>query len=171
MDVQPRQGGLLAAVTRKLREELARLRVAINEEESGIVDLANGESFGFLGFAFRRVRSKRGTWWPLRTALLQKLKEIFRHSQSQPISRVITEINPVLRGWVQYFAVGHASRCFSYVRNWVEQKVRRHLMRARNRPGLGWKRWSRRWLYETLGLYYEYHVCHVGSPPKALPTC
>jgi len=49
VDAYPRQGGLLAAVTKKLRGELALLRVAINEEKSRIVDLAKGESFGFLG--------------------------------------------------------------------------------------------------------------------------
>ena len=83
---------------------------------------------------------------------------------------MIAEINPVLRGWVQYFAVGHASRCFSYVRNWVEQKVRRHLMRARNRPGLGWTRWRRRWLYDTLGLYGDYRIRYRGASLTALPT-
>jgi hypothetical protein len=30
----------------------------------------------------------------------------------------------------------------------VEKKIRRHLMRARGRQGLGWDRWSKRWLYE-----------------------
>jgi RNA-directed DNA polymerase len=156
---------------------LAFLQVEVNDEKSRLVDLAKGETFGFLGFAFRRLRSRRGVWWPQRTpqlqkrtALLRKLKEFFRHSQSQPIDRVIAEINPLLRGWVQYFAVGHASRCFSYVRNWVEQKVRRHLMRARNRPGLGWKRWSRRSLCETLGLYGDYRIRYRRAPSKALPT-
>ena len=42
-------------------------------------------------------------------------------------------INPILRGWVKYFAVGHASRCFSYIQDWVEKKIRRHLGRARQR--------------------------------------
>ncbi len=105
-----------------------------------------------------------------RTALLRKLKEVFRHSQSQPLARVIEAINPVLRGWVQYFAIGHSSRCFSYIRDWVEQKVRRHLMRVRNRRGIGWKRWSRRWLYGALGLYGDYRIRYLGAPPKALPT-
>jgi RNA-directed DNA polymerase len=76
----------------------------------------------------------------------------------------------VLRGWVTYFAIGHSSRCFSYVRDWVEKKVRRHLMRARKRRGFRWKRWSRSWLYATLGLYNGYHVRYFGSSPKALPT-
>jgi RNA-directed DNA polymerase len=40
---------------------------------------------------------------------------------------VIARINPVLRGWVNYFAVGHSSECFSFIKDWVEKKVRRHL--------------------------------------------
>ena len=72
-----------------------------------------------------------------RTALLRKLKEIFRRFQSQPLRRVISLINPILRGWVNYFAPGHSSRCFGYVRDWVEKKVRRHLMRARKHRGFG----------------------------------
>jgi RNA-directed DNA polymerase len=177
VDAHPRHAWLLTAVTKRLREELASLHVEINEEKSRIVDLGQGEAFGFLGFAFRRVRSRRGVWWPQRTpqlkkrtALLRALKEVFRRFQSQPIARVIAEINPVLRGWVTYFAHGNASRCFSYVRDWVEQKVRRHLMRARNRPGLGWTRWSRRWLSETLGLFGDYRSRYLRASPKALPT-
>jgi len=178
LDAYRRHDWLLTAVTRRLREELATLHVEVNDEKSRLVDLVKGESFGFVGFDFRRVRSVRGVWRPQytpkrkkRTALLQKLKEVFRHFQSQPVKRVIEQINPVLRGWVNYFAIGHASQCFSYVRDWVEKKVRRHLMRARKRPGYGWKRWSRRWLYATLGLHGDYRVRWLGAPVKALPTC
>jgi Group II intron, maturase-specific domain len=49
--------------------------------------------------------------------LLVKLKEIFRASRSQPVRGVIEKINPILRGWVKYFAIGHSSRCFSFVQN------------------------------------------------------
>ena len=37
---------------------------------------------------------------------------------------MIEQINPILRGWVKYFAIGHSSRCFSYIQNWVETKIR-----------------------------------------------
>jgi hypothetical protein len=75
-------------------------------------------------------------------ALLRKLKEVFRRYQSQPVDRVVQLINPVLRGWVNYFAVGHSSECFSFIKDWVEKKIRRHMGRSRNRRGFGWKRWK-----------------------------
>ena len=103
-----------------------------------------------------------------RTALLRKVKEIFRRFRSQPVGRVIDLINPVLRGWVNYFRVGQSSRCFGYVKDWVEKKIRRHLMRARQRQGFGWKRWSKQWIYGSLGLYSKYRVAPRLS--KALPA-
>jgi RNA-directed DNA polymerase len=177
VDSHVRHDWLVTAVERRLREELAKLRVAINEEKSRMVDLAKGEKFSFLGFEFRRILSRNKKWRPhfapklkKRTALFAKLREIFRRFASQPVGRVIELINPILRGWVNYFAVGHSSRCFSMVEDWVEKKVRRHLMRARQRKGFGWKRWSSNWLYETLGLFHEYRVQRGMSAAKAVPA-
>jgi RNA-directed DNA polymerase len=170
IDSHPRHEWLMGAVEKRLREELAKLRVEINEEKSRKVDLAKGGSFGFLGFEYRRIRSRKGKWrahyvpkLKKRTALLRKLKDIFRRYVSQPVGRMIELINPILRGWVHYFAVGDSSRCFSYIKLWVEKKVRRHLMRARGRQGFGWKRWSTQWLYNTLGLFYQYRVARAIS--------
>ena len=141
VDLHPRHQWLRKAVEKRLREEFAKLDVEINEEKSGNVDLAKGESFGFLGFQFLRIRSRKGKWMPMTTPqnkkrieLLRKLKVYFRRYQSQPISLVIDCINPILRGWVNYFTMGHSSRCFSFIRNWVEMKVRRHLARAVTSP-------------------------------------
>jgi RNA-directed DNA polymerase len=152
-------------VNRRLREEFARLDVEINEEKSRCVDLRKGESFGFLGFDFRRIRARTGKWRVLftpklkkRTALLRKLKEVFRRYRSQPVGRVVEIINPILRGWVNYFAAGHASKCFRMVQRWVELKIRRHMMRARKRQGFGWDRWSTSWLYERLRLFNAYRL-------------
>ena len=174
VDWHRRHDWLLTAVHRRLREELAKLDLRLNEDKSRIVDLRREETFGFLGFDFRRVRSLRGVWRPQvtpkltqRTALLGKLREVFRRHQSQPVDRVITEINPILRGWVNYFRIGNASRCLAYVRAWVEQRVRRHLMRARGRGGFGWKRWSTVWLHERRGLFGDYRVRYWTAPESA----
>jgi RNA-directed DNA polymerase len=177
IDAHPRNAWLLGAVNKRLREEFAKLQVEINEEKSRIVDLERAESFGFLGFDFRRLRSMERQVWRAhytpkmkkRTALLRKLKDVFRRYQSQPVDRVVQLINPVLRGWVNYFAVGHSSECFSFIQDWVEKKIRRHMGRSRNRSGFGWKRWSRRILYEDLKLFNGYKVRHWAAP-KALPA-
>src|SRR5213594_1686149 len=50
---------------------------------------------------------------------------------------------------------------------WVEQRVRRHLMRARGRRGFGWKRWSTMWLHERLGLFGDYRVRYWAAPESA----
>ena len=165
IDSHPRQDWLVKAVARRVREELVKLKVEINEEKSRMVDLSKGESFCFLGFQFHLIRSQFGKWWPQyvprlkkRTALLAKLKIVFRRYLSQPVERVIEQINPILRGWVNYFAAGHSSQCFSFISQWVERKIRRHLMRAQGRQGFGWKQWSKDWLYNTLGLFHDYRV-------------
>ena len=172
VSAHPKQRWLHLAVEKRLREEFAKLEVEVNEEKSRRVDLKRGEMFSFLGFDFWRVRSRADRWMPLirpktkkRTALLRQLKVVFRSLRSQPIRQVIEIINPILRGWVQYFSIGHASQCFSFIRNWVEEKIRRHLARARMRRGFGWKRWDRRWFYEVLGLFDHYRVRRPEAAP------
>jgi RNA-directed DNA polymerase len=171
VDAHPRHDWLVRAVEVRLREELAKLHVEVNEEKSRVVDLARDGSFGFLGFDYRRVRSRKGAWQVLytprlkaRTALMRRLKEVFRRFRSQPVGRVVALINPVLRGWVNYFAVGHASRCFWFVRNWVGLKVRRHLSRARKRRNTGCNAASERHLYHELGLFDDYRVRPLPRP-------
>ena len=96
IDAHPWHDWLLTAVEKRLRKELAALQVEINEEKSRIVDLGRGKSFGFLGFDFRCIRSRRGVWCAhytpklkKRTALLRKLKGVFRRYRSQPVDRVM----------------------------------------------------------------------------------
>jgi RNA-directed DNA polymerase len=165
IDAYPQHDWLFKAAERRLREEFAKIQVEVNEEKSRVLDLAKGGSFGFLGFEFRRVRSLRGVWRPQytpklkkRTALLRTLKDVFRSMRSQPAEDIVAEINPILRGWVNYFSIGHSGRCFDFIREWVEKKMRRHLMRARQRHGFGWKRWSPQWFYGKLGLFSGYQL-------------
>src|ERR1700749_3465907 len=68
-----RHDWLIGAVNKRLREEFAKLQVEINDEKSRRVDLDRGESFGFLGFDFRRLRSiKRQVWRAHYTPKLKK---------------------------------------------------------------------------------------------------
>jgi len=161
---------LLERIQSIISEELARVQVEINREKTKVVSLARGESFAFLGFEFRRVRSKSGKWRPdrkprmkSRVELTRKIKQICEASRSRPVIELISKINPVVRGYVNYFRIGNSSRAFRYIRQWIERKIRRHMMRARQRRGFGWKRWSSQWIYEVLGLYNDYGIRYHGE--------
>ena len=134
---------LTKAVYKRLIQELTKLKVKVNSGKTKIVDLTKGDTFSFLGFVYRRVKTHRGKWVVViipkikaRTALLRRLKEIIVRFVSQPVSRVIYLINPILRGWVNYFRIGHSSKCFGYVKGWIEKKIRRHLQLQENAMAL-----------------------------------
>ena len=174
----PKNDWLRRALPKRLEEEFAKLQVEINEDKSRTVDLQRkGESFNFLGFQFFRVQTKTGKWMAFllpqakkRTELKRKLKKVFRSHRSQPINQVIEIINPILAGWVRYFAIGNSSRSFSDVRWYVEKRVRRHLSQSRGRKGFGWKRWSTQWLHEVLGLFRDYKLERPWLQQKASPV-
>src|SRR5207245_9537506 len=112
-----RHDWLLDAVNRRVREELAKLGISVNEAKSRMVDLEGGEAFTFLGFEFRRVRSRRGVWRPQYTPtrhkcveLRHKLRSGFGCRRSHPAKSVIQEVNLILAGWVAYFRIGQIGR-------------------------------------------------------------
>lgn len=171
------QEKLLGQVYRRLREELTKLQVEVNTEKSRVVDLTKGGSFSFLGFDFKLAKGKTGKKYPMKTPKIKKrnellatLKEEFDRLETLPLSVVIYAINPIIRGWVNYYRIGNSSRCFNYVRDWVEKKVRRHLMKARNCKGYGWKRWSKALLYGECGLFNDYQIRYYQASLKVFPA-
>ena len=164
---------LWAGVNKRLREELNKLQVHINEEKTKQLDLVKGDSFGFLGFDFRRLKTKTGKWrvnyqpkMQARVMVMDKIRDVFKRHESQPLTRVRDLINPILRGWVQYFRIGHSGKAFGYVKDWLTKKIRRHLMRAKGKQGFGWKQWSTIGLYVTYNIYSDFTV----APRKFAPT-
>jgi RNA-directed DNA polymerase len=175
VDAQRRHEGLRHAVEPRRREAWAVLQVIRQEAKRRTVDLARGAPCSVLGCDWRRLKSRGGGWRPWytprrqkRTALRRQRKDIFRRDESQAVERGVALINPLLRGRGRSLAVGDSSRCFGGIKAWVAKKVRRHLRRARNRQGCGWKRGRRRGLYDSLRLLNNYR----GSrpPPQALPV-
>ncbi|KAG0272195.1 hypothetical protein BGZ97_011065, partial [Linnemannia gamsii] len=122
--------------------------------------------FGFLGFDLRRVRKRAGNGYFIlmtpkkkaRQAIKAKIRDIVRRGGSTPAEKLITKLNAAVAGWVNYFRVGNASRAFSEVRDYLEMKVRTLLTRRKRRKksSVGWRRWSNEYLYDVLGLYWDW---------------
>jgi hypothetical protein len=80
VDSHPRHRWLIRALTKRLREELAKLRVDVNEDKSRTVDLVAGGSFSFLGFEYRLVLSRNKKWRPQFAPKLKKRMALFAES-------------------------------------------------------------------------------------------
>jgi hypothetical protein len=164
----PSKRGWAQRALQRLQEHLTPLGVRLNPEKTKMVDTLNGEAFSFLGFDLRRVGRRQGQGHFIlmtpkksaRLAIKARIREIIRQAGATPLKEVIARINRVLAGWVNYFRWGHASRAFSEVRDYVEMKVRTLLSRRkrRHKRGIGWRRWSSVYLYEVLGLFWDWKV-------------
>jgi RNA-directed DNA polymerase len=157
-------------VEKRLREELEKLALTVNEEKSGIRNFGAGESFDFLGYTFRWVdqRKEPGKKMVLarpqkkrRTRFLRELQNTLRKCLSLPVEHVVKRVvNPRVRGWVKYFRWGNAGRDLSFVHWQVDKKVRMFASRQRpkRRGGCTWASWSTKDLYERWGLFNAYQV-------------
>lgn len=150
-------------------EVLAGLGLELRPEKSRLVDLRDGrEGFDFLGCHFHaRVSGRmleRGVCryylqrWPSHRAMKRiraRIKALTgRGRTGTDIRDVIAAINPVLRGWGNYFRTGNAADKFVQIDRYVEYRLSRLMGKryGRNlRPGQ-WLVWSREW-FEAHGLY------------------
>ncbi|MFZ1178668.1 MAG: group II intron reverse transcriptase/maturase [Mycobacterium sp.] len=155
---------LVAKAKRRLSEELNRLKVEMNTEKTKLVNLEQGETFGFLGFDYRLVRMKQRRMIYITPrkkkveGLMDKVREHISRSRDQKVEQMVKGLNLILRGWVNYYRIGHSSLVFSRIKDWVERKVRRFVRKAQGRKGFGWKEWSSRVIYEEWGLYNDYQI-------------
>jgi RNA-directed DNA polymerase len=151
------------------RQVLADLGLELHREKARVVDLREGrEGLEFLGCHFHaRVSGKlleRGIRryylqrWPSQAAMKrvrQRIKTLTgRGRVGMDIREVISRINPILRGWGNYFRTGNAATRFVQI-DWYVVGRLRSLMRKRHgrnlRPGQT-AVWTREW-FEAHGLY------------------
>lgn len=95
-----------------------------------------------------------------RTAVKARIRELIKSRGSKPAKDIVKKVNAVLSGWVNYFRVGNSSRAFSEVRDYTEMKIRTLLTRRKRRQkrSIGWRRWSNEYIYNVLGLYWNWKV-------------
>lgn len=163
----PRQAERALAVSREI---LARLGLELHPAKTQIVDLRGGrEGFDFLGCHFRARMSGR-LWeqkrkvryflhrWPAKRAMKkvrQRVKALTgRNRSGTDIRDVIASLNPILRGWGNYFRTGNAANKFRQIDDYVVYRLQGLLIKRRGRnlkPGQWWQ-WTEDW-FNHHGLY------------------
>mgnify|MGYP001557886618 CR=1 FL=1 len=133
------------------------------------------DCFSFLGFDIRLNKNREGKTYVSKTPRKKKQQEIGKRVKSvlkanwnKPLKEVIQAVNSVIRGWVNYFRIGNSNSTFNKVRDYIERKVRKFVMRRKKLKGFGWKKWSREDIYEKWGLYNDYQIRYIR--PKATPS-
>ena len=145
-----------------LRHEVAAvlspMGLRLSEDKTMVVGIDEG--FDFLGFRIQR-QPKRGTnrafiyTWPSKKSLASiraKVKTITRQGTNSPLSTLLRRLNPVLRGWTNYFRHGVSKATFAYLHQYCWQRVVGWLRRKHRRAN--WK-WLRRH-YLTNGWWPEH---------------
>ena len=168
----PALAWLVKKAGRRLKEELGRLQVQLNLEKTKIVELEKGETFGFLGFEYRLIQMEKRKMVLIKPkekkvqSLITEVQNHLNTHRNQNVHQMIKGLNPILQGWVNYYRIGHSSREFKYIREWVERKVRRFVGKSQGRSGYGWNEWSNRVVYEDWGLYNDYRIHYHETKVK-----
>jgi group II intron reverse transcriptase/maturase len=132
---------------RRIGLVMKRLGLTLHPAKTRLVDLRRGqESFVFLGCTIRKRRSIQRApskhfmqRWPCPKAtkkLRDRVRELTSKRQSgKDVKQIIAALNPVLRGWGNYFRTGNADREFNKMDGYVVQSLRRwQLRRGGQRP-------------------------------------
>ena len=143
---------------------LAGLGLQLNPDKTRIVDLTKGkEGFDFLGFHCRKVESWKwkGRWylqrWPSVRAM-NSIRAKVRYGTRRGLvgiemGTVVEYLNPVLRGWGNYFRVGNSARKFSQIDSYVHERLAILASTKHGRTGRNWaSRYNRDWL-NRLGVH------------------
>jgi RNA-directed DNA polymerase len=130
-------------------EILASLGLRLHPDKTKVVDLRDGrDGLDFLGCHFRARMSGR-LWeqkrivryylhrWPSHTAMARVRAKVRdrtgRNRVGIDIREVIAELNPILRGWGNYFRTGNAADKFRQIDRYVCWRLFRLMVKKRGR--------------------------------------
>lgn len=134
----------------KVREILRRLKLELHPEKTGRVDLSWGrQGFDFLGCHLRKrlcgplwEKQRRRVYflqrWPSTRSMKrvrQRVKEMTGRNRNgvKDVRVIIRDINPVLRGWGNYFRTGNAAAKFNRIDSYVWRRLRSFMVKRKGR--------------------------------------
>jgi RNA-directed DNA polymerase len=159
MVVLCREGDTARQALTTISRWMEKAGLTLHPEKTGVVEMSEpGSHFDFLGYRFWRNRAggiKRLVRPKSKRKLRETLKPKTRRTNGQSMETIVAKLNPILRGWYEYFKQAHGD-ILREVDGWVRGRLRGILRKRRKRKGRGrgcdHHRWPNRY-FDTLGLF------------------
>lgn len=150
-----------------LKRIMTKLKLTLNPQKTKIVDM-NKESFDFLGFRYQKFgKTKSGRKLPYMMPskkAMEKVKDAIRvitcrKSAYEGLEQKVEKLNPLIRGWRNYFQHGNSTKRFKQLDEYVWMKLwrrvyyRRKQKKYRGHVLYGFRKW-----YATSGIEYFYYL-------------
>jgi len=146
-----------------VKEKLRELNLQLNAEKTRIVNMREeGQGFDFLGFHhrqkfFQEYEKCYTLKWPKKSAVIglkQKIKDILGTLTILHLSldAVVELVNPLLRGWMNYFKYGNSSHEFAEIDSYVHERLALWWSKKHNKFGRRWKSDFTYQKYKTSGV-------------------
>ncbi|MEC4817846.1 MAG: group II intron reverse transcriptase/maturase [Scytonema sp. PMC 1069.18] len=122
----------------KIKTWLAQRGLQLNEEKTQIKHISEG--FNFLGFNIRQYQGKC-LIKPQKEKVKNKLSQIKTWLNSHPNVKpevVIEVLNPILRGWANYYKHGVSSRTFHYFDHRMVKMLIKWALKKHPNKSVGW---------------------------------
>jgi group II intron reverse transcriptase/maturase len=136
--------------TRYLEE---KLKLTVNQQKTHIVHSSEGVKF--LGVVIRtgftRIQEKK-----IRE-LKEKVKKITRRNSPVNLEKVIADLNPLIRGYANYFRIANCKEVFKELSRWIRRRLRAKQLTVWKKP----KRLHRR--LRQLGYRGEFKAIKMSS--------
>ena len=172
---------------RQVEMIMTNLGLSLHPEKTRLVDLRRGkEGFIFLGCAIRKRRSVQRNprrhfmqRWPSPRAMKKVQKRVHelttvRGNGAKNLNELIAGLNPVLRGWGNYFRSGNADGKFNQVDGYVYRRITSWMWRRGGQRSRSYQEeWPSERLHET-GLHrLQGTVCYPtqASPVRPSLSC
>lgn len=107
-----------------------QLKLTINRDKTHIAHSDTGIKFlGVeIGTSYTRIQPKK------LKGFKAMLKQMSRRNSGKPLSSIIAAINPVLRGFSQYFKIANCSREFKALAAWLRRRLRSLQLKLWKKP-------------------------------------
>lgn len=129
-----------------LNQWLKERGLILSTEKTKIVHLSEG--FNFLGFNIRQyAATNSATGWKLLIKpskksvqiIRQKLRQTWLDLKGQEVKAIVEKLNPIIRGWSNYFRIGVSSETFQKLDNWMYQRENRYTKRMHPNKSDRWR--------------------------------